>query len=60
MAINNIDVASEYISKLRQELEGHAERLFTSPSEQDRLRRWADASCILCVDAVQCRLAIAC
>ncbi|WIA35384.1 hypothetical protein OEZ86_003832 [Tetradesmus obliquus] len=38
VAINNIDVASEYISKLRQELEGHAERLFTSPSEQDRLR----------------------
>ncbi|KAF6250525.1 component of oligomeric golgi complex 4, partial [Scenedesmus sp. NREL 46B-D3] len=38
VAINNIDVASEYISKLRQELEGHAERLFTSASEQDRLR----------------------
>jgi homoserine kinase len=41
VAINNIDVASEYIVKLRQELEGHAERLFTSASEQDRLRRWA-------------------
>jgi hypothetical protein len=39
VAINNIYVASEYISKLRQELEGHAERLFTSASEQDRLRR---------------------
>jgi len=24
VAVNNIDVASEYIQKLRQELEGHA------------------------------------
>jgi predicted translin family RNA/ssDNA-binding protein len=46
-AHNNIDVASEYISKLRQELEGHAERLFTSASEQDRLRRCG--SCDLCL-----------
>jgi hypothetical protein len=45
VAINNIDVASEYIAKLRQELEGHAERLFTSASEQDRLRRWAVWGC---------------
>jgi hypothetical protein len=45
VAINNIDVASEYISKLRQELEGHAERLFTSASEQDRLRRCGACIC---------------
>lgn len=41
IAINNIDVSAEYIHKLRQELEGVAERLFTAASEQDRLRRYA-------------------
>lgn len=38
VAVNNIDVASEYIQKLRQELEGHAERLFAAQSDLDRLR----------------------
>eukprot|EP00879_Flechtneria_rotunda_P019660 GHRR01020657.1.p1 GENE.GHRR01020657.1~~GHRR01020657.1.p1 ORF type:complete len:653 (+),score=242.69 GHRR01020657.1:85-2043(+) len=37
-AINNIDIAAEYIQKLRQELEGYSERLFTSVADQDRLR----------------------
>ncbi|KAF8060573.1 COG4 [Scenedesmus sp. PABB004] len=38
VAINNIDVAGEYVRKLRGELEGHAERLFPRASELDRLR----------------------
>lgn len=53
VAINNIDVSSEYIMKLRQELEGHAERLFTATSEQDRLRR-----CVLCRAAAVCALSV--